>query len=52
MIDGLIVVMPGIVTILHAIASVAFFLKRDLPWATVYAGYALANVGLIIASIR
>jgi len=50
MIDRLIVILPGITMALYAIVAIAFASKREWAWAVVYIGYALANVGLIIAS--
>lgn len=41
--------MPSIVAVLYGITAFSFFLKKDIPWTIVWASYALANVGLILA---
>lgn len=50
--DKMIVILPGATMVLYALTSVAFVYKRDWPWALVYCAYSLANVGLILASLR
>lgn len=52
MTDKLIVWLPGMTMVLYALTSLAFVSKRDWPWALVYFAYSLANVGLILASLR
>lgn len=37
--------------ILYVIAAVSFLFKGNLPWALVWGAYAVANLGLIWASI-
>jgi hypothetical protein len=41
---------PLLTGILYAIVGVAYLLKKDYAWATVWCAYALANFGLISAS--
>jgi hypothetical protein len=52
MADKLIVLLPGITMVLYFTTAAAFALKKDYPWCLVYAAYAMANVGLILASVR
>ncbi len=52
MIDRFLVIMPSIVLVLYAATCVCFAIKRDWWWALVYFGYALALVGLIVASMK
>ena len=51
MIDKLIVVLPGITGVLYFVTAIAFACRRQPPWALVYFAYALANVGLIWATL-
>lgn len=51
MADKLIVLLPGITLILYFFTGCAFVCKRDPGWALAYFAYALANVGLIWASL-
>jgi len=44
------IIMPSIVAILYGITAFSFFLKKDIPWTIVWASYAVANVGLILAT--
>ena len=52
MIDRFLVIMPSIVLVLYTLTCVCFALKRDWWWVLVYFGYALALVGLIVASMK
>lgn len=52
LIDRFLVIMPSIVFVLYAATCVCFCLRRDWWWAIVYFGYALALVGLIVASMK
>jgi hypothetical protein len=50
-IDRLIVLLPGITGGLYLITALAFLARRQPAWALTYFAYALANVGLIWASL-
>lgn len=52
MAEKLIVMLPSITGILYLATSVAFFSKKDWGFGIAYFAYALANVGLIIASMK
>jgi FtsH-binding integral membrane protein len=52
MADKLVVMLPAVTGVLYALTALAFVAKKDMPWALVYSAYALANVGLILASLR
>lgn len=52
MADKLIVWLPLVVFILYLATTVAFIYKREYPWALTYFAYALANVGLVWASVK
>ena len=47
-----IALMPAIVGVLYASVAAAYVIKGDIPWAIVWAGYAFANIGLIIVGLR
>jgi hypothetical protein len=51
MADRLIVMLPGMTLGLYALTAVAFATKKEYGWCLAYAAYALANVGLILASL-
>lgn len=51
MADKLIVLLPGTTMCLYFLTSLAFLYKRDFAWALVYTAYAMANIGLIWASL-
>lgn len=51
MADKLIVMLPAVTGVLYALTALAFIVKKQPSWALVYFAYALANVGLICASI-
>ena len=51
MVDKLIVGLPAITGILYLFTSIAFLTKKEWSWALTYFAYALANVGLIWASL-
>lgn len=51
MADKLTIIGPAVCGIIYAITAVAFAEDKRLPWALAYFAYALANVGLIWASI-
>lgn len=51
MADKLIVLLPGITMVLYFLTAVAFCAKRQPAWALTYFAYALANIGLIWASL-
>lgn len=38
-----------VVTVLYAITSVAYFFQGNVHFSIVFAGYAIANIGLIMA---
>jgi hypothetical protein len=40
----------GICGLLYLATAIGFILKQQWPWALTYFAYALANVGLIMAS--
>jgi len=50
MADKLIVLLPGVTSVLYFATAFAFATKKDYPWCLIYAAYAMANVGLILAS--
>jgi hypothetical protein len=50
--DTLISLMPAIVSVLYAIAAIAYIVKKDYTWATVWASYAMANFALILIGLR
>ena len=52
MADKLIVALPGITMVLYFLTGVAFITKDKPEWAVVYFAYAVANVGLIWASLK
>jgi hypothetical protein len=51
MADKLTLILPGIVMLLYGATSWLFFQKGDYPWALTWGAYALANIGLIWASM-
>ena len=51
MADKLIVALPAITGVLYLLTALAFCAKRQPAWALTYFAYALANVGLIWASL-
>lgn len=51
MADKLIVMLPVVCGVLYAVTAVAFAYERRPGWALCYFAYALANVGLVWASI-
>jgi len=51
MADKLVVLLPGITMCLYFFTACAFVAKRQPSWALTYFAYALANVGLIWASL-
>ena len=44
--------LPAIVAVLYLLTSVEFTFEGRWGWALVYFSYALANVGLIFASVE
>jgi hypothetical protein len=40
----------GTVTVAYFVVAGAFAYDRDWPWALVYFGYAIANIGLMLAA--
>ena len=44
--------MPVVVGILYSSVSVAYLMKGDVPWAIIWGGYAIANVGLVVVGLR
>ena len=48
--NTLVHLMPAITTVLYGLTSLCYLIKGDHPWALVWGCYALANVGLILAS--
>jgi len=51
MAEKLVIILPGVTGVLYAVTALAFVAKKEPSWALVYASYALANVGLIWASL-
>ena len=51
MADKLIVLLPGITMCLYLLTACVFVSKRQPAWALTYFAYALANIGLIWASL-
>lgn len=49
--DKLIVMLPGITMLLYFATGVAFCAKKQPAWALTYFAYAVANIGLIWASL-
>lgn len=45
--DLLTVGMPLLAASLYALASIGFFIKKDISWGIVWASYALANIALV-----
>ena len=43
---------PIIVAVLFSITSAGFVIKKDYAWSTVWASYAVANIGLAILGRR
>jgi len=52
MAEKLVVFLPAVTGVLYAVTAAAFLAKRQPSWALVYAAYAMANVGLIWASME
>jgi hypothetical protein len=52
LIDKLTYVLPAVTGLLYLGTSAAFLVKKKPEWALTYFAYALANVGLIWASLR
>tara|TARA_B100000287_G_C20587022_1_gene762657 strand:- start:311 stop:481 length:171 start_codon:yes stop_codon:yes gene_type:complete len=50
MIDALTKALPLISGILYAIVAVGYAMKKEWAWCLVWASYALANVGLVLAA--
>jgi len=50
MIDALTKALPLIAAILYSIVAVGYGLKKEWAWCIVWSSYALANVGLVMAS--
>ena len=48
MIDWLVFLIPSVVGVLYAITGVCFIIKGDLPWATVWLAYAIANFAMVM----
>ena len=51
MIDALTKALPLIAAILYMIVAVGYGLKKEWAWCLVWSSYALANVGLVLASM-
>ena len=51
MLDFLIALVPSIVGVLYAVVAACYIVKGEYAWATVWAAYALANVGLILVGL-
>ena len=51
MIDALTKALPLIAAILYMIVAVGYGLKKEWAWCLVWTSYALANVGLVLASM-
>lgn len=49
--DKLIVMLPGITMLLYFATGIAFCAKKQPAWALTYFAYAVANIGLIWASL-
>lgn len=52
MLDFIISWIPATVGVLYSAVALSYMIKGDLPWALVWASYAMANVGLIIVGMR
>ena len=50
--DQFITTIPSIVFLLYGATAVAWAIKGDYAWATVWGAYALANIGMIIIGMR
>lgn len=50
MLSTLLNVMPAIVGVLYAITGLGYLWQRQYGWGIVWLSYAMANVGLIMAS--
>lgn len=51
MADKLTILGPVVCGLVYALTGIAFLYAKRPSWALVYAAYALANIGLIWASI-
>tara|TARA_R110002096_G_scaffold97348_3_gene216927 strand:+ start:636 stop:848 length:213 start_codon:yes stop_codon:yes gene_type:complete len=51
MIDALTKALPLIAAILYMIVAVGYGVKKEWAWCLVWSSYALANVGLVLASM-
>jgi hypothetical protein len=52
MADKAVIILPGIVMLLYAGTAIAWAYKREPAWALTWAAYAIANIGLIWASLK
>lgn len=46
------IIVPGTVSVLYMSTAIYYATRKDWPWVLVWAAYSLANVGLIMASLR
>jgi hypothetical protein len=46
------VVVPATVSVLYTSTAIYYAMKKDWAWMLVWGSYAMANVGLIMASLR
>lgn len=44
--------LPAIVCVLYTLTALSYARRGDWAWATVWGGYAVAQVGLIVAGNR
>ena len=51
MIDALTKALPLIAAVLYMIVAVGYGMKKEWAWCLVWTSYALANVGLVLASL-
>jgi len=52
MMSTLLNVMPAIVGVLYALTGLGYLWQRQYGWGIVWLSYAMANVGLIMASVK
>jgi len=43
------IILPSIVGVLYFINSLIYLYRKDYPWFLVWFGYAIAQIGLIVA---
>jgi hypothetical protein len=44
--------LPGSVAVVYALTGIYYLIKKNYPWSIVWMSYAMANIGLVLASIK